>query len=204
MKKVLLMLPLVVLLAAGCNNSKSSGTVNEQSTTKPTQMQEQKPAMANWKTYKNAKLGFQISYPPSYRLTENPNDPNHKGSVLFITNQDAYNRKADAIYGQIYIKKTRTSLKAQNNALFNWNLTSLVKSSAVEGNVSYLKYSYFTGSASDSSHTYVLTDASPKTPGDDGSGTGNVLVATVDTSTEGEVGETATPDWIARTMQFVK
>jgi hypothetical protein len=167
-------------------------------------MQDTKPNMATWKTYRSAKLGFQISYPSSYTLTENPSDPNHKGSAISLSNQDAYGKKADKVYGQIFVKKTRTSLKAQNNALFNGVLTSLGKVATIDGKSAFLQYDYFTASASDISRTYVLTDLSPKSPADDGSAVGNVLIATVEASTEGEIAKTTTPDWIARSLQFAK
>lgn len=86
MKKLLLLVPILALLAVGCN---SSPPITEQ---KPSVTQDAQPAQvlaktpipqpaipstnlaSGWQTYSNTDLGYSISYPPDWRFTE------HNGS----------------------------------------------------------------------------------------------------------------------------
>lgn len=88
MKKLFLTLPLLFLLAAGCNLSPTTTQTKNQSvvqnkqqeqptkpvTNKPTQAP--KDEMVAWKTYSNTDYGFQLKYPPT--LTAFYGQPWHK------------------------------------------------------------------------------------------------------------------------------
>ncbi len=204
MKKILVILPVIMLVAVGCNTTPAIYNQPEEQQVDQSNIREQeiKPDTSKWKVYKNEKLGFQISYPSTYKVVENPEAP-FVGSIL-ITNQESFNAEQDDVYGQVYIKKARTSLKAQNSAQFNTFLVSVSKVSSIDDLESYWLYEYFTASAYDSSRAYVLSDVQPRTPGDDGSVVGNTLIATTEASTSDVIDKTTTPDWIARTMQFTK
>jgi hypothetical protein len=115
--------------------------------------------------------------------------------VLLLSNQEA-NEKT---YGLIYIRKTRSSLKTEVNNAFSWFLNSMTKTE------DYWMFDYFTGSATDSNRVYIKTNTTPRYPGDEGTVTGDVLIADVESSYNGDViPNTTTPDWIARTMNFTK
>ncbi len=205
MKKILLLISLVVLTAAGCESFADPSMNNIPENSASTNTVDSGPDISNWKIYKNDKLGFQISYPDNYKVVENPTDQTHKDSIIYLANQEAFDSKSDKVYGQIYVKKVRNSLKNQNNSQFSWQLLSLGKvNSIIDDQTGYLMYSYFTADAYSSSRAYILSSTSPRNPGDDGSEVGDVLVATVSSSTDDVIPDVTTPDWIARTMKFTK
>lgn len=207
MKKLLLGISIISLLAVGC--SRSVPVKPGMSNTPPPEETVQKPDMANWKTYENKKLGFKISYPSAYQITENPtdlpkpeNDPNfYKGTVLVLSNADA----GEQVYGLIYVKKVKDSLKSQTAKQFSPFLTSMNKYPTDGDLNNYWVFNYFTASASDSLHTYVLAKTPPDSPADNGSKIDDILIAEVQSAYNGDIiPEVTQPDWIARTIDFIK
>lgn len=201
MKKYIVIVCALTLIATSCSKNPISQS-NDQLISEVEQETAIPPDMSQWQTYTNDKLGFKISYPPSYKIQENPKldapeyNPNYyKNVVLLLSNQEA-NEKT---YGLIYIRKTRSSLKTEVNNAFSWFLNSMTKTE------DYWMFDYFTGSATDSNRVYIKTNTTPRYPGDEGTVTGDVLIADVESSYNGDViPNTTTPDWIARTMNFTK
>jgi len=77
MKKLLFALPVVLLLAAGCNSNQQAGQQNQSANTQTQQQtnrQDQQSGSnqtANWRIYSNAKYNFELSYPSNWNITEN-------------------------------------------------------------------------------------------------------------------------------------
>ncbi len=214
MKKLLLAIGVLSLVAAGCNyqsmttdnnliqNSSSNTTESDNSTP---------PDISGWKTYTNTKLGFEFKYPSDYVIQDNPtdlprpeDDPDaYKNTVVYLSNADSPNKEK----GQIYIQLNKTSLRAQADKQFGWFLREMNFVTGTEDpnfQTHYYKYSYFTGDAYAQNHHYVLSDVEQQGPDDDARAIGNVLVIKVFEWTDGLAPETMTPDWIARTVKFTK
>lgn len=79
MKKLLLALPVVLLLAVGCSSNQpvvknqptnTQRTQNQQTTPSPTNTQTQQ-AITDLKTYSNTKYRFELNYPSGWVISEN-------------------------------------------------------------------------------------------------------------------------------------
>ena len=82
MKKMLFALPVILLVAAGCNSSQSTTEQTpptQQTQTNQNQQQQvaqnpaptttpQNPSAQNFKTYTNAQYGFEVKYPSAYTI----------------------------------------------------------------------------------------------------------------------------------------
>ena len=106
MKKILFSLPVILLVAAGCNSTTPTPQPTTQQTqptqqtqTIPTQQQQvaqnptptpiptdtaQNPSTQNLKTYTNTQFGFGFSYPSTYTLKTS--DKTNVSGQLFIVN----------------------------------------------------------------------------------------------------------------------
>ena len=101
--------------------------------------------------------------------------------------------------------KMRSSVKDQYTKQFNSALREMIMV-PTDGDINqYYLFKYFTASASDSMHTYVLANYQPTGPDDLSVTPTDVLVAKVQAGYIGNViPEVTTPDWIARTIDFIK
>jgi hypothetical protein len=83
MKKLLFALPVVLLVAAGCNPPTTQPTTqatptpqqqviqNPTATSTPTAVNQQISVPKDWESYSNVDWGFSISYPNKYQLNDN-------------------------------------------------------------------------------------------------------------------------------------
>lgn len=130
MKKLLFILPAVLLFAAGCSSSQNTST-NVQPTppvvqTTPVQSQ---PAndTSNWKTYASTTYGFQINYPVDWNLKEYGQKDNY---FIIFSNFLALAPTAPSSNFQIQIRDLGTSADGQaelknRQSQINSNITSL-------------------------------------------------------------------------------
>ncbi len=71
MKKFILLVPMILLVAAGCNSQPQVQPVNQQTNTQPkqeTQIPQKADETANWETYTNGKYGLSFKYPSAYKI----------------------------------------------------------------------------------------------------------------------------------------
>lgn len=74
MKKILLIIPIVILIAAGCNNQKSNDTIPTPQTNEPI-IQDQsagktKSETGEQQTYTDTRHGFQLQYPNTWNFSQ--------------------------------------------------------------------------------------------------------------------------------------
>lgn len=211
MKKIFVLVIGLSLLANGCALTSDQSLDNVPETSSMTG--EDKPDMSQWKTYENKALNFKISYPDGYTITESPKDlpvpedqPDaFKNTVLYISNQDSVSDKVGSTYGQIYIMKLRSSIRAEYSKQISPSLMEMTKVPTDGDLGQYYMFNYFTASANDSSRVYMLSNHEISGPGDLLNQPSDILIARVQSGYNGNIiPETTVPDWIARTMNFIK
>ena len=132
MKKLLLALPIVLLLAAGCDSSQQVANQNTVPTpvvqnTNPapnpstTPTANPTPTQSSWKTYTNNRVGYQFEYPTSglkLALDETIKYPdpktNNQDLVQFADNTENTSEQQPVAFS------VRTYIGVKNNSIENW------------------------------------------------------------------------------------
>lgn len=208
--KIFLIVTSAILLATGCTIFEDPSSQNTPMVS--TLTGEEKPDMSEWKTYENKTLNLKISYPSDYEITENPKDlpepedqPDaYKDTVLYLSNQNSVSNRPDSTYGQIYIMKTKSTVKEVYAKQFSSHLREMMLVPSSGDIDQYYMFKYFTGSASNSMHTYFLAKQRPEGLADNSLTSTDILVAKVQSSYNGNIiPALTTPDWIVRTLSFI-
>lgn len=94
MKKFLYVLPILVLLVAGCNlsqpgdNHPKSGAMNKPSPAPTASNAGNKSSNPGWVTYSNPEFHFAFSYPPNWKVDVSTSKPEF---LILLLNQDKQN-----------------------------------------------------------------------------------------------------------------
>lgn len=151
---------------------------------------------SDWSIYRDEQVGIQFRYPSKLIIT---NEDTTFGERLIFREKDE-----EEIVLSIGLEKVlNTSLNKEIADQFNWNVSSIQKIPADGAGLLGYMLGQFTGDAYSVWNSYFFTTWTPTSPGDDGKGPMDVIIAKVEGSRE-KVNEKGIAEEIMGTFNIIE